>query len=760
MTATPAAAEVSEHAVEVAASPPQAVEVGQAEHGTLPSADAIIASTGSAAAPSESIAVAELQSNTIGTVPPEQLPPPASQQQLDVIAPPTVAASYLPRSSAKARRSSSIAHARTMSTMFAPTTSPPAPPNYHLSFLRLLLQRFPLLTGMHPDSLDDLAHHTRRLATHRGQLMAAEGETPTCVYLIENGAYKLSKMSGQLWDDAADEYMQLTLAQLSGGEEIGAFSLIAAAKEQVKAALAAKHDEGQSAFRKPLPPTFQPHPLTTTCTSPGQVYAIPLLPLLALTTSRPSLLRHLSTDVLLHHAVHMRRFEGAEQYKMERQGAVDQQFVEAVRDAQQLQGTQADRRRRLPRPRIKRPDHVTAAAVKPADMTWQEFDEEEQRDAADATEEDKRQSEKDERRRRRKAARHKREAARQQQQADMAADYRTADQQRFAARAEEAWRKDERSAETEEKEAIRGEMKRRWAEGQREAQEEREMLELMSAREKKFSDREASQQPLMLKRQEAQERYAMHQLGSSTGEQSSYMHSDEFEQHLQRMHSREAEDEQNSEQQPVTQQQDDDGRDLRGRNKSFVSSTIALINSIARENNLQHIIHPKAQQRPPHPTAERRSHKTISWSERATQQLKQQAAAADEAKRAAEAAAAIPEQPEGEEEAGPEETEEEAEHRLSSLSTSSFDPLSHLHLVYTPHSSTLLHPTLPDGSINPELIRTVEAGNEVFRLADLRRRSPGEAVEEDVAAFPPPPSLTVRMYERVRGGTETPTPAL
>ncbi len=139
--------------------------------------------------------------------------------------------------------------------------------------------------------------------------------------------------------------MQVTLAQLSGGEEIGTYSLIAAAKEQVRAVQAAKQDEGQAAIRKPPPPSFPPHPLTATCTAPGHVYAIPLLPLLALTTSRPSLLRHLSTDVLLHHAVHMRRFEGAEQYKMERQGAVDQQFVEAVRDAQQLQGTRTDRRR-------------------------------------------------------------------------------------------------------------------------------------------------------------------------------------------------------------------------------------------------------------------------------------------------------------------------------------------------------------------------------------------------------------------------------
>ena len=655
----------------------------------------------------------------------------------------TEPASHMPRSSVMPKRSSSVAHMRTVSTMFKSTTAPPPPPNYHLSFLRLLLQRFPLLTGMHPDSLDDLAHHTRRLATHRGQLMAAEGETPTCVYLIENGAFKLSKRSDQLWDDAAGEYMQVTLAQLSGGEEIGTFSLIAAAKEQVRAILAAKHDEGQSAFRKPPPPSFPPHPLTTTCTSPGHVYAIPLHPLLALTTSRPSLLRHLSTDVLLHHAVHMRRFEGAEQYKMERQGAVDPQFVEAARDAQQLRGTRVDRRQRLPRSRTKRPDHVTAAAVKPADVTWQEEDEDEQKEAAEATAEDKRQKEKDERRRRRREARQKRDVARQQQQADMAAaGYRTADQQRLAVRAEEAWRKDERAVEAEEKEAVREEMKRRWAEGQRETRQEQEMAQLLSAREKKFSEREANQQPIMLKRQEEQERYAIQQLGSPRSEQTPYTHSDDFEQHLQRMHSREAERDQQIEEQPNTpsqQQQDEvDGRDLRGRNKSFVSNTIALINSIARENNLQHIVHPKAQQRPDHHTHTRRQHKTISWSEHATQHLQQQTAAADQAKQAAAepAAATIPEQSEGEEEVEVEETEEQAESRLASLSTSSFDPLSHLHLIYTPHSSTLLHPTLADGSINPELIRTVEAGNEVFRLSDLQRRSSAEAAEEDTPAFP------------------------
>ena len=692
-----------------------------------------------------SAAEPEQQLNADQAVQPTQLLSPASQPAEAAKS----IASHLPRSTVMPKRSSSITHARTVSTMFNPSTVQPPPPNYHLAFLRLLLQRFPLLTGMHPDSLDDLAHHTRRLATHRGQVLAAEGDGPAAVYLIESGAYRLSKVSDQLWDDAADGYMQVTLAQLSSGEEVGSFSLIAAAKEQVKAAQAAKLDEG--VIRKPPPPSFPPHPLTTTCTAPGHVYAIPLLPLLALSTSRPSLLRHLATDVLLHHAVHMRRFEGAEQYKMERQGVVDQQAVEAVRDVQQLQGTRTDRRKRLPLPRTKRPDHAMAAAVKAADVTWQEDDEDEQK-TAESTAQDKRQSEKDERRRRRKEARQKREAARQQQQADMAAtDYRTADQQRFATRAEKAWRKDERAVEAEEKEAVREEMKRRWAEGQEEARQEKEVDDLLSAREKKFKEREATQQPLMLQRQEQQERYSIQQLTSPRSQHhSSYTHSDDFEQHLQRMHSREADNEQQQQQQqeqsePSNDQQsqhDDDGAH-RGRHQSFISSTISLINSIARENHLQHILHPKAQQRPApapaphhHTTHARRQQKTISWSEQATQVLKQQhnaaaaAAAVEEAKVAA--AATIPEHAEGTE---AEETDEQAETRLSSLSTSSFDPLSHLHLIYTPHSSTLLHPTLPDGSINPELIRTVEAGNEVFRLADLQRRSSAEAAEEE-AAFP------------------------
>ena len=744
----PAAAQLVEPAAEAAVpSRPLAKENQSAEEHGVSTAAAATEAVASSTTPTDSPAAA----TDTTAVAQQQLKEPNAAQLTSTTSSPThthtqpgSTVSHLPRSPpTMPRQSPTLAHMRTVSAMFKPTSAPAAPPNYHLSFLRLLLQRFPLLTGMHPDSLDDLAHHTRRLATHRGQTIAAEGDAPTCVYLIENGTYKLSKLSDQLWDDAADEYMQVTLAQLSGGEEIGTFSLIAAAKEQVKAIMAARSDEGQAAFRKPPPPSFPPHPLTTTCTAPGHVYAVPLLPLLALTTSRPSLLRHLSTDVLLHHAVHMRRFEGAEQYKMEHQGAVDEQFVDAVRDAAQLQGTRADRHRRLPRPRTKRPKHVTVAVVKEADVTWQEEEDDEQKDAAEVTAEDKRQKEKEERRRRRKEARQKREAAKEKQQADNAAiEYRTADEQQFAARAEKEWRKDERAVEAEEKEALREEMKRRWAEGQRQEREDREMAELLSKREKKFSERDANQQPIMLKRQEEQERYAVQRVGSPRSHLTPFTQSDEFEQHLQRMHSREAHREQQSAQeQPDTPQQqqppEEVERDARGR-KSFVSSTIALINSIARENHLTHIVHPRAQQRPHRGSHTRLQHKNISWNDQATHQLIQQTAAADGGKQIASAAAVAssPEQSVGDEGRGAlEETEEEAERRLSTLSQSSFDPLSHLHLVYSPQSASLLHPTLPDGSINPELIRTVEAGNEVFRLSDMRRSSL-EAPTKDGAAIP------------------------
>ena len=115
--------------------------------------------------------------------------------------------------------------------------------------------------------------------------------------------------------------------------------------------------------------------VTVSCSSPGFVFSLPALPLLALLLSRPSLLSHIAADVLLHAAVHMRRIEQTERWRR-LQRDCDGEAVDALRERERLQEQRQGGQRRSSKRRRKLRDRqqqqretmeAEAAAAAPED---------------------------------------------------------------------------------------------------------------------------------------------------------------------------------------------------------------------------------------------------------------------------------------------------------------------------------------------------------------------------------------------------------
>ena len=650
------------------------------------------------------------------------------------------------------RRASTLSYARRASSALSGRDPPPPPA---LAFLLLLLHRFPLLTGMNPESLEELSHLARRMRTQRRDALAREGDAATSVFLIESGEYRLSKVSA-VYDAAQGRHLELTVAVLGSGEEVGAYPLIAVALDHVARARA----DAERGARTP-PPVFPVHPLSVTCAAPGAVFAVPIGALFAVLTSRPSLLRHLTTDVLVHHAVHLRRFEGAERYKRaqaEASGAAAS--PDAMEEERPPLVYNAGRGAHLRRPRY----HTEQP--QPRGVQWEgELKEGGEAHAAEAL-----RAEAEQRRAKRRAAR----AAREERRRTMATSglgadgqHRTEEQHRFALQAQRVWQAGVQS----QKQRARAEedVRRRWqadaelapadgdGDGDEERQLERAMDQWLEQRQRKLTQREQQQQPLMDR---------LSQLPAVASHPQDADICDDERHGSGRVTVTAAVDDavafpsiavqlaHISPTNGVFPRSAADGA-AHGR-QSVLGSTIALIREVAEEHALSHIMHPKAQHRGRGRRGERLQPRVVKWTdegkedaghrvqadarelEEEDERLRRSSSYYHRRSRShahAKRSAASPEQRtrlqsagrgSGDDGDGPPlssadlsdraDTENAALDGADELSLGGSDGLTQPHLVYSPASNQPFSPTLPDGSINPQLIHSIRSGLDVFRL--------------------------------------------
>ena len=622
---------------------------------------------------------------------------------------------------------------------------------------------------MNPDSLDELGLQSRRLRTQRLQVLTREGDASVCVLLIESGEYRLSKLSS-LYDPVSGQPLELTLAQLGKGEEVGTYPLAAVAMAHI-AHCKAEMERGA----KPSTATFPPHPLTVTCSSPGVVFSIPVQPLFALLISRPSLLRHLTTDVLVHHAVHLRRFEGAERYKREQAQQGGEGYIEALfereqlRDAHQPQGHRLRRRTRRER------------RLQPAGLQW----EGELKEGDDADARDVERKMKEERRRLKREVREARqERRRRREQTGVDGDGRTLDQVRLANRAQLQWQAGQAAQQSDDEQhrtqwLVEGQLSQqlRSADEEEAGRVDAAMAAWLEQRNRSLAKRHHSQQPIIdtpqtkaqpqegsRGEQQPEGKQAEAALSSTTSAIRQHLHA------TSRMRARQAGEREGevlvafpaveSALPPPSQVDSFSPRGGSGlpavSRASLALGTLALIHAVAKEHQLTHIVHPKALARLRGSKEERLSvQRVVDWTD-AGKQERPHAVQADaseleeEEERSRRSSSAYyhhrrsrshsrrnsllqrdrDERREQRSSAAVDDAiAEEAEPTTASEDDQangerdgvpgSYDPLRHLSLVYSPVVLQPFSPTLRDGSINPQLIQSIESGADVFRLEDI-----------------------------------------
>ena len=369
-----------------------------------------------------------------------------------------------------------------------------------------------------------------------------------------------------------------------------------------------------AAAQSPPPPVFPCHPLTTTTSTPGYVWLIPSLPLFHLLTSRPSLLRHVITDVLIHHAVHLRRFQGAERYKRAQAEVGGEGYAEALLEVENLRGSGQGvegpkrstrlQRRKGPRPLATGVQWIgELKAVAGGDGSEVEL------------------KAKEERRRKRGDVREllNEKKRRLHLSGSEGGDVSvlTVEQQRFALQAQQLWEADLQNSSGGSHRRDKGEddVKRRWqadtALSSRRAEEENEEERLervmegwMEQRQRTLRDRETQQRPLLSSSHHPPPPPPSLPTLSAESEATAPPPNEWTALHAQvqslvGLEEGEVFDAFPSTDSVASQQatSSDKGEGMGRGAVSLMSGTVALIHLIARENHLTHIVHPKAQAR-------------------------------------------------------------------------------------------------------------------------------------------------------------------
>ena len=641
----------------------------------------------------------------------------------------------------------------------------------------------------------------------------------TSVFLIESGEYRLSKVSA-VYDVSRGEQMELTLAQLGSGEEVGSYPLLAIAMEHVQR-VKAEQERGA----KPSPPSFPVHPLTATCSSAGFVFAIPVLPLFALLTSRPSLLRHVVTDVLVHHAVHLKRFQSSERFKRAQAEQSGNGDADALHDVEQLHGSG-----QLRNPHLKRPfhpqQHRRGHQPQPTGVQWEG-------ELAAAvggvlSEAEMARKEKEERRERRREAREAQEERRravQWNELEGHGNHRTVEQRKFAVQAQQLWQAGKASQTA--KEAGEEEGRRRWQVAaalshadveDEEGMQTAAMDHWLEERQKKLAAREQLQQPIIPSAPahstavQAQPVPAplSHPSGTAAADVRPTDAAEGQEDVMVAFPSISVELSAAEQLHQLLTPREGAIGVARPSAGQFMQSTIALIHRIAKENHLTHIVHPKAQLR----LRGRRGDKAapaVKWTEEGrheeTHAVEADAHELEEEEEALRAKRSFhshshssssssstyyhrrgrshskrmsfkPAEEQRERDGQPtgaEHTESDQGRKEAATDGSSAvaqgdvnsrpdtgngvededffqssHSLRHSSLVYSPDSAQPFFPTLPDGSINPRLIHSIEKGLDVFRLDDVSGQSDSTLLLEGGPFLLSHPTCSVNEAAAVR----------